>query len=339
MRRLSFVVLALVAVGSIAILVAWPAREQQATTSASRAVESAAAPQAPRDHAAPAFERTPEAPLTRRKKAETRTGEVSFEDGTRVPITMRPVHLTSPPFALPERLVDRYAELVRLAQGGHPGAARSLFKWLKLCQRAPQDQASLDRAIERLHATREVTWSDPSRPMKLRPGVDLKEFEKVELRQPYEFCQGVTAEQKAEAEQWLQVAVETGDMQSVQEYAAGLGITREALEVWERLWQKQGFRSSLQPLAIIYSKGVEGTQPDYVRAYAYLLIEQKLLELVDRESGVNDQRIMLASMDDVLRHMGGYLNPQQTEAAAALAKQLLVENPNCCSGSLFGVTW
>lgn len=339
MRRLRLVVLlALVAVGSVAVLLTAqpPPEQQQAATPTRKTVEPPATPQTPRDHAAPALPRTQDEPLPR---AAERKGEVSFEDGTRVPISMRPVHLTSPPFAAPERLIDRYAELVRLAREGDPGSARSLFKWLKICQRAPTDQASLDRAIERLHATREVAWSDPSRPtMKLRPSADLKEFEKVELRRPYEFCKGITAEQRAAAEQWLQVAVKMGDFQAVQEYAATLGNTREAIQVWETLWQ-EGNRSSLQPLASIYSKGVGGEQPDYLRAYAYMLIEQKLLELVDRESVGHRQRTMLAAIDESLRYMGGFLDPQQTQAATALAQRLLAENANCCSGSIFGVNW
>lgn len=341
MRRLSFVVLlALVAIGLVAVLVrAQRPDAQQATSPARKAVEPAA-PEMPHDHATRALRRTQGGPLPPPMMAEAKKGEVTFADGTRIPITMRPVDLTSPPFAAPERLVDRHADLVRLAREGYPGAPRTLSKWLKICQRTPPDQASLDRAIERLHATREVTWSDPSRPtLKLRPGADLKQFEKVELREPYEFCQGITAEQKVQAGQWLQVAVEAGDLQAVQEYAAGLGDTAEALQMWETLWEEQGSRSSLQPLAIIYSRGVGGVQPDHVRAYAYLLIEQKLLELVERESVGQSQRAMLAAMDQSLRHMGGFLDPQQTQAATVLAQRLLAENPNCCSGAIFGLNW
>ncbi|MGH8237560.1 MAG: hypothetical protein ACREXP_11130 [Steroidobacteraceae bacterium] len=348
MRRLSLaVLLALVVVASVVVLVKAqrPHEQQQAATLARKPVEPAATPETPHDHTAPdhtapALPRTQDKPLPRPGKAKARKGEVSFEDGTRIPINMQPVDLTSPPFAVPERLVDRYAELVRLAREGHSGAARSLFKWLKICQRAPPDQASLDRAVEQLHATREVKWSDPSRPvMKLRPGADLKQFEKLELQQPYEFCQGIAAEQKAEAEQWQKVAVEMGDLQTVEEYAAGLGDTPEALQVWETLWNEKGLRGSLQPLAIIYSRGVGGSGPDHVRAYAYMLIEQKLLELIERESVGQSQRAMLAGVDNSLRYVGGFLDPQQTQAATALAQRLIAENPNCCSGSIFGMNW
>ena len=342
MRRLSLVLLlALVAVGSVAVLVKAQRPDEQlhATTPVRNGVEPEVIPQVPHDHEAPARQRTQGGPMPQPTLVAERKGEVSFDDGTRIAIGMRPISLTSPPFAAPERLLDRYAELLRLAREGYPGAPRTLSKWLKICQRAPLDRASLDRAIERLHATREVTWSDPSRPtLKLRPGADLKQFEQMELRQPYEFCQGITAEQRGEAEHWQEVAVEMGDLQAVQEYASGLGNTPEALRMWETLWNEQGQRGALQPLATIYSKGVGGAQPDHVRAYAYMVVEQKLLELIDRESG-QSQRAMLAAVDNSLRYLGGFLDPQQTRAATVLAQQLLADNPNCCSGGIFGINW
>ncbi|MGH8237022.1 MAG: hypothetical protein ACREXP_08370 [Steroidobacteraceae bacterium] len=235
--------------------------------------------------------------------------------------------------------MDRYAELARMAQQGDGAAARSLHKWLKICQRAHGDEASLQSAIARLHTDRVVASADPTRPPMVLPiGADAKEFERLELRRPYEFCSGITAQQKDEAARWLDVAVQAGDFQAVQEYAVQLGATPEALKIWETLWQEQGFRGSLSPLAIKYSQGVAGGQPDYVRAYAYKLIEVKLLEAVYQDSASPNHRSMLGAMQESLRYTGGFLDPQQTVAAEALAKQLLAENPNCCSGSIFGVT-
>src|SRR5687767_13452932 len=119
MRRLSLVVLlTLIAVGSVTVIVRaqFGHEQQRAPTSAREAVESTAAPETPRDRVPPALERPQEVSVPRPRRAEARTGEVAFEDGTRITITMRPVHLTPPPFVAPKRLVARYAELVRVAR-------------------------------------------------------------------------------------------------------------------------------------------------------------------------------------------------------------------------------
>jgi hypothetical protein len=275
-----------------------------------------------------------------RVAASPRKVGITFEDGTTIPVELRPIRLAPAPFPVPARLADRYAELVRMAQQGDGAAARSLHKWLGVCQRAYGDETSLHNAIARLHADRVVISPDATRPPIVLPvGADVKEFEKLELRRPYEFCSGITAQQKAEAPRWLDVAVQAGDFQAVQEYAVQLGDTAEALKIWDTLWQEQGFRGSLSPLAIRYSNGVAGGPPDYVRAYAYKLIELKLLEAAYQDSASPNSRNMLGAMQESLRYTGGFLDPQQTAAATALAKQLLAENPNCCSGSIFGVAY
>ena len=84
----------------------------------------------------------------------------------------------------------------------------------------------------------------------------MKEFERIELREPYEFCIGISAEQKDEALHWLELAAKAGDLLIVAEYAAEFGDTPEALNIWETLWQSQGYSGSLSPLAIKYRKGV-----------------------------------------------------------------------------------
>ena len=150
---------------------------------------------------------------------------------------------------------------------------------------------------------------------------------------------GISAAQKDEALHWLELAAKAGDLLIVAEYAAELGDTPEALNIWETLWQNQGYSGSLSPLAIKYRKGVVTGEPDYVRAYAYQFIELKLLQAAYESSASPHRASLLGAVEDSLRYTGGFLNPQQTAAAEALAKQLLAENPNCCSGSIFGVTW
>ena len=115
-----------------------------------------------------------------------------------------------PPF--PARAArESYADLVSLAEQGDAGAARALYKWLKICERAYGDEAALQRATARLHADRVMTYPDAVRPpMSLRVGVDVKEFERIELREPYEFCIGISAEQKDEVTALAGTCCESG---------------------------------------------------------------------------------------------------------------------------------
>lgn len=112
-----------------------------------------------------------------------------------------------------------------------------------------------------------------------------------------------------------------------------LGETQEGFEIWDALW-RQGNSGALPALGIWYAKGIPestGGRPDYVSAYAYKLIYFKLTEAAVRNSVSPLRSHMLTSLEDSLRHTGGFLNPAQLEEAVALARVLLENNANCCA--------
>ena len=61
-----------------------------------------------------------------RPAATFRKAAIAFADGTTIPIELRPTRLVSLPFPVPERLANRYADLVRLAEQGDAGCAGAL---------------------------------------------------------------------------------------------------------------------------------------------------------------------------------------------------------------------
>lgn len=258
--------------------------------------------------------------------------DIAFPDGTTIHVTLKPVVVPWSGVQMPERLADAYADLKQRAEGGDAPAARTLYQWLSRCDRAFEDEASFNAAVERLHTERVLMSPNASGPRRLPAGADVAEWERLELRQPYEFCKGITAGQKAEAGSWLQLAARAGDYIALQRWAQSLGDTPEGLAALEDLWNR-GFSSVLSALAIRNSRGILSAAPDHVRAYAYSFINFKLLEAAYEGSSSPTRRMMLMAVEDSLRYRGGLLTPQETQRAIELAAQLLAENPNCCTGS------
>jgi len=149
----------------------------------------------------------------------------------------------------------------------------------------------------------------------------------------FEFCRGIDSTQLAQASMWRQMAIDGGYYWAWQDWARSLRGTPQELEAWNVLWER-GYSSALQVLAMRYSQGIAGSPPDYVRAYAYKLIESGLMQAAFKElpSPTPTQQYMLVTVDESLRHKGSYLTPAETETAVALAIELLRNNRNCCIG-------
>ena len=257
---------------------------------------------------------------------------VKFPDGSAVPVVLRTVEIQTIP--KPQRLAEVYEDLAQRANSGDGVAARTLHTWLQHCRHAFADKASLEKAITRLKTERVVTSADGRPPRRLRPGVSIEQVEEGEFREPFEFCEGVSEAQKQEAETWLELGAKAGDYKAMQTWAAHKRYSQEAVDYLEALWQG-GYSAALPGLAIRYGKGVDGGQPDYVRAYALKLINLKLLEAAYEGSGSPTHRMKLGAVEDSLHGTAALLNPQQTQEAVVLATGLLRENANCCLGLWF----
>lgn len=275
----------------------------------------------------------------------TKEVQISFPDGATVAVKLQSglparVHLDEPV----HRLTDVYAEFRRRAEAGEAVAATFLHSQLEYCKRAYKDEASLKQALEQFRRDKAVILPIPDIPgmnlsvekRRLRADTPEKvaEFEEVYFKQPYEYCKGISDEQTREAQTWLRMAADQGEFWALQETAALLGNSPEGVAIWESLW-KQGNSGAVQPLAIFHQRGVGGGPPDYVRAYAYTFLHFKLLEAAYQNPPTQIPSGMLQAAEDVMRYSDGFLNPQQQEAAVQLARQLLLENRNCCNGGVW----
>lgn len=263
---------------------------------------------------------------------EVKQVRISFPDGETVAVQLKglpPDPLWSRPVSRP---IEHYAELRRRAIAGEATAAMWLYADLDYCRSAYADEASFQQALRQLRQGEVVKFPDPRRvPLKAHTAAEVTEFERL-LRHPYEYCQGTTEQQMQEAETWLRMAADAGEYWAQQRAATLLGNNREGVAAWESLWA-QGYTSALPPLAIYHHDGIDGAPADYVRAYAYKLVNFKLAEAGYRNPPTSMISPVLQAMQDSLDYSGGFLDPQQHAAAVQLAQRLLIENQNCCIGS------
>lgn len=264
------------------------------------------------------------------QQSAQRTSTLDFGDGERISVRFKPRPAVS------ERkgatLLEVYAALRAAAEDGDGDAAFQLHRELGDCKRAYSNEADLAAAIELLQQTHQIKYADMSTPKPLvsDPSTDYEKLARDVLRKPYEYCKGITDEQKGEANRFLIKAANAGHSLALTEYARSLGDSPAAIPVWNRAWL-QGDIWALGGLSkhLREPSPVGGKAPEPVLAHAYLLLHVRLIELVHgRETG--PQPRMIVVLNDVLKRSSLALNPNDHETAVAMAKTLLSSNTNCC---------
>jgi hypothetical protein len=270
-----------------------------------------------------------------------RNVSISFPDGTTLAVRLRQFVPAAPPVYSNERLTDVYEDLRRAAEQGHSAAARTLYEMLTTCQYAYADEPSLNAALRRLRTEGVLVFPESVRDVeRVQPvpeGLDRAQLENT-LTRPYEFCLGISEEQRGEALRWAEMAADRVDVLAMRKWAQELkkqGRAQESFELLDSLW-RAGDASAAMALAIFYQDDVPaffGGNQNYVRAYAFHLIRNKLYEAASQGSVSPNRANRLAAQEAALQSIGARLTPQGQQAAEALAVQLLVENTNCCLGT------
>jgi len=271
------------------------------------------------------------------RKMEPRRGRITFPDGEFVEVSFKPVK--RPAIARPKALADAYEEFRRLAESGDASASWGLHRWLSQCNHAFADEASLERAVERLN--REHVVTSPARADIKVESVANVQMTEVAMRQAFEWCRGITPQQRAEAPYWLELSVASGELFALQAEADEMrrSSPEHYLELMNKLWRDHGDVSALSSLAVLHRRGISGAGPDYRMVYAYQLAHFKLMESAYAGSVYPSHRNMLQAMEDSLATTASYLTPEQTAEAAALGIRLLADNKNCCTASQFGTVY
>lgn len=298
MRKISWVIAAaILAIAGVMVLWLYDSgsRNEDAAPISGATVDSASVAAVDEaDTSAPPVERGMES------RGADREVTAAFPNGVNIPVRLRNVpHPGAPVSGNTARLIDFYDQLAERARAGEARAAYELSRQLQRCK----------------EALAKVGPRDP-------------ESGQEEL---LEFCSGIDAARLEEAPMWRQLAVDAGYYWAWQDWARGLRGTPKELEAWNTLWER-GYFTALQGLQIAHTKGVAGSPPDYVSAYAYKLIEFHVMQAALKDSLSPTYRNWLIAVEESLRHSGSYLTPAETEAAIALAVELLMNNPKCCIG-------
>ena len=209
------------------------------------------------------------------------------------------------------RLVDQYDELATAARGGDGAAARMLYVELKICEMHVQrPETASRRPTQSLAANEEPSESETR-------------------------CEGVSDEHLSNSSHWAELAAKSGDYIGRQYYGAALGQMQGGLAAYESFWN-DGNASALPAMAAYYGKGIEGGEPNWVKAYAASLIYFKLSEAsqgMAQARGGHVRRFTHQAMGEHLHYLSGLLSPGQQQEAEALAHRMLANNTNCCTGS------
>lgn len=230
-------------------------------------------------------------------------------------------------------LSDSYHGLLDLARAGDTDAAYKLGTSLRSCKGAFKSNANLQLAIDSLISNYSYKTPEGERIEYSVDGPGLGVATEVErLRTQFKSCRDITPQQVSEANEWIGVAAESGNLAAALEIANGLAPGLEKLEAFERVWSL-GEPNGLGWLSVALRDGWPGVKPDAVRSYAMALAHFELGRLVMKDRygsvspGFREQEMLV-----ILDRQRSQLSHDQEFRAVELAKELIIQNQNCCVG-------
>lgn len=259
-------------------------------------------------------------------------GEIVFPDGETVVVKPLPMSIGDIP-AGPAREI--YGILQHAAENGDGEAAYFLFSRLRECSAVPSDKAELAAVVDEIQSTHMISPGADGRKQYVEEITGYLEW----LTKRYEDCEGLTREQRGEAQEWLAVSAEAGYLHAKNMYAEIylLPLLEDAKAVlpgnraenavgWLLSARDAGSIRALKHVGFLYASGINvdglSLKPDPIEAYAHLYAYWKIQQVEGSQDNV--QQIAYG-----LERVGYYLNPYQLDAALDRAKALL-RSANCC---------
>ena len=226
-------------------------------------------------------------------------------------------------------LVDSYEQLSTAARNGDSVAAYTLSSALRICDRVVSSETELKQQIEELQQTHIVKDTKTG----FAVYVDNVDERVKRMNEEFEYCNGISSEQKDEfgplllqaADEGLisaqldvvrlepPISIDPADDQAFEEFRL------TALEYLEAA-RDAGSVEALYQLGVQYLDGTL-VDNDPVEAYAYLYAATQAYE--------SDTSRDLSSLGRLVAMVGDGLSVHQLEIAKIEASKLL-ENPNCC---------
>lgn len=221
-----------------------------------------------------------------------------------------------------------YAALLSEAEAGDAPAQYELALLLYQCRDVPEDAASLERQVDKVHQTRKRgTWevADPS-------------AEVSTLRRSFEDCAGVPAAARNTYRDWMRKAADAGLMQAQLDVMYHLPQREYCQYLYQCTAEQKKVQAALQAESLHYVglardagsasalwtfgawyQGDEVLPANDIEAYAHYYA----LDQIQRAAGLQRRvQPMLTALDRKLR-------PIDRSQAEARARELL-SNPRCC---------
>ena len=247
---------------------------------------------------------------------------ITLPDGERILVTLRQSPNRDPEHV--EFLANDYGRLAEDAFNGDAATAYYLYRALLGCSK-PQfvNESDLEAGINELYQTNSYTTSDGENTV-LRRGneIDREVFEDT-WRMSFAFCVGIDQRYLSDMDQWRELAIENGHVDSILEYAHRLPRSSpERVLLYERAFEL-GSINATGHVSRAYQTGWTGQEPDLARAYAYAYIHA---ELVQAYAPNHWQQIA----DDRVREIENTMPTYEKDEAIALIKEILANNPGCC---------
>lgn len=256
--------------------------------------------------------------------------QVQFGDGEVV--TLRMTSEPSEWLIGNQPLATHYEDLAKLAKGGNAVVAENLSDAIKRCETAYDTRANLDSALTLLRDRRLLqVRGEPA--AAIRGDVDIEKVAQTVLIEPFEFCSGLTNEQRTSAHEWQALAVSLGNADAA---AAALETESDATKrqaLFDILWA-HGDPEALRAKSQFYeerSKGNDARRDDSVRAYAYMFAMNEFAKYSASVLAPGRLRTTYHnSIASALERLDAALTPEQRRAGVKAAAELMRSNPACC---------
>lgn len=255
-------------------------------------------------------------------RQEAVTGAVT-ERGIAIRITQRPaLREPAPPYGA------AYRELLPLAEAGDAAAQYRLGAALQFCRDTPEDAATLDAVIDRMHQTRELDgW----------PVDDPTVSEKL-LRASFESCEGVPQAARADGRRWVKTAADAGLLEAQLRLMFMLPKSEYCQFLWQCSPQQRAFQEELQREALYYlDRARAAGSAEALWTFGHWYTSEEVLPRDDVEAYAHFRaldQIMAASGGErrharMVQELRSRLRPVDLERGEARADELL-SNPLCC---------
>lgn len=204
-----------------------------------------------------------------------------------------------------------------------------LWQILDSCEFGYSDRQQFEAAIKMLNETHYLLVPGRQEPVLLTNTKAVEGWQRVLPTLHYQ-CQGITADHKAEALNWLDVAVQSGMPLAMMRMSENVTDYKQGVELDKARW-RAGDATALRDLAGRYYYGYNtGMHPQnktkyYAALYAFARIARTRFSNPQDRASDRYQYV-----ENELNAATQEMLPHELAEAVSMAEDILRSNPNCC---------